>query len=129
MMFANIFKTLKKIIFTARSFLFAIYYPRFVEAIYNYKVIPFKKEVCADIDTIVPSDKQSGQIRILEVGVGPGIKHYVIKITLRHNANILSIPGFNLDFFPKNCRLIALDKNAHFEKVLNNNLLKVMFKE
>ncbi|KAJ6647910.1 putative methyltransferase-like protein 7A, partial [Pseudolycoriella hygida] len=62
-----------------------------------------RKEVFADIETIAPSNKKNGQITILEIGIGP---------------------GFNLDFFPKKCRLIAVDKNKYFKRVLLENLRK-----
>ncbi|XP_037031616.1 methyltransferase-like protein 7A [Bradysia coprophila] len=93
---------LKAIVSTVRSFLFAFTYPKFVELVYNENVIEFKQEVFADIGLVIPS-KKTGQITILEVGVGP---------------------GFNLDYYPKKCRLIALDKNPHFKKVLLQNLHK-----
>lgn len=66
------FSMIKSIVLTARSFLFAFYYPKFVDAVYNEKAIPFRTEIFGDIDTVIPSDKESGQIRILEIGIGPG---------------------------------------------------------
>jgi len=90
----------KSICLKARSLLFAFYYTKIVEAIYNDKIDSFKNEIFADINTTIPSDRQNGLIRILEIGVGP---------------------GSNLDYFPRQCRLIAVDKNVHFkDKFLKN---------
>lgn len=66
------FNVLQSIFSTARSFLFAFYYPKFVDLVYNKKVVLFKRDVFADIDSVIPSDKEIGQIKILEIGVGPG---------------------------------------------------------
>lgn len=99
----HLFKFLKSILLTARSILFVLSYPKTVEVIFNEGLIPFKREVFADIGSIIPSNK-NGKIRILEAGIGP---------------------GYNLEFYPKNCRLIALDKNPHFKKLLLQNLQKV----
>ncbi|XP_037031615.1 methyltransferase-like protein 7A [Bradysia coprophila] len=93
---------LKSIVLTVRASFFAFLYPKFVELIYNENVTVFKREVFADIGSIIPS-KKNGPIRILEVGIGP---------------------GYNLEFYPKKCQLIALDKNPYFEKVLLQNLQK-----
>lgn len=68
----TLLKFLKAFLLSARSVLFAFMYPKFVELVYNNKVATFKREVFADIDSIIPSDKRNGQLKILEIGVGPG---------------------------------------------------------
>ncbi|KAG4068514.1 hypothetical protein HA402_004855 [Bradysia odoriphaga] len=98
----DLFVFLKSILLTARSLFFAFSYPKAVELVYNKSLIPFKEELFADIGSIIPS-KKNGPIRILEVGIGP---------------------GYNLEFYPKKCQLIGLDKNPYFEKVLQQNLQK-----
>ncbi|XP_037025048.1 methyltransferase-like protein 7A [Bradysia coprophila] len=97
----SFFNILAAIISSVRSFIFALSYPKAAELSYIATITPTKQELFADIDTITPSDKN--QIKILEIGVGP---------------------GYNLDFYPKQCRLIALDKNRYFEDILRKNLQK-----
>lgn len=62
---------LKSILLRVRLFLFAISYPKTVELAYVESLVPFKQEIFADINSIIPSNKNE-QIRILEIGIGPG---------------------------------------------------------
>ncbi|KAJ6649644.1 putative methyltransferase-like protein 7A [Pseudolycoriella hygida] len=93
---------LKLIVQIARDFLFAFSFPKLVKVFFKDSFTPAKRKVFADIETIIPSNK-NGPIRILEIGVGP---------------------GYNFEFYPKKCRLIALDKNPYFEKIFLENLQK-----
>ncbi|KAJ6645676.1 Thiol S-methyltransferase METTL7B [Pseudolycoriella hygida] len=98
-----IFDSVRRFIRAARSFFFAFIYPKVIELSMREDFVMAKREVFADIDSVTPSDKRNGQIKILEIGVGP---------------------GFNLPFYPKNCTLIALDKNPYFKSILTQKLKK-----
>lgn len=76
----TIISTLKSFVSTVRSFLFAFYYPKFLELFYNDGVRPFKREVFAGMDSVIPADRLDGGIRILEIGVGPGKMKMKLKI-------------------------------------------------
>lgn len=67
-----VYNIVKSFILTARSFLFAWCYPKFVETFYNDQVVSFKRDVFASINSVVSFDKTNRQMTILEVGVGPG---------------------------------------------------------
>ena len=67
---------------------------------------PFKSKFFESLidDPIISCDKElrsKNKFRLLDIGVGPGT---------------------NLEFYPKNTSLVALDVNAHFKKYFDDNL-------
>lgn len=67
----GLFNYLKSILLRVRFLLFVFSYQLVVGLVYNKSLIPLKRKVFADIDSVVPSDNKE-PLRILEVGVGPG---------------------------------------------------------
>ncbi len=67
----TIFQFFKDFFSSIRSFVFAYLYYNVVDK-YIERIVPLKQELFRDIDSVIPSDKKNGQIKILEIGVGPG---------------------------------------------------------
>ena len=91
------------IIVALRQRLFATWYAWFMSVIYYKQLEKTKSEFFSkltDVQSLDSDLRKQGVIRILELGVGPGV---------------------NFKYYPKNARIIAVDPNPYFKTYIESN--------